>query len=153
MKFTNILPLIFSFPIRILKYSPFLFAVIYFTYFKYIWLLSLNDLCLSRHPTYRSVQLRPTHFLLLHYPDVFIISSNSIDISVPLTVRLPCMYLLNLCMFYTVFIAKTFGSFQSSKKHRKKSVFIFQWQTFKWLNKLKCFITFVPFILIWSTTI
>ena len=36
MKFTNILPLIFSFPIHILKYSRFLFAIIYFIYFKYI---------------------------------------------------------------------------------------------------------------------
>lgn len=65
-----------------------------------------------------------SYFCITHMSSSF--SPIHIDISAPLTVRLPCMNLLNLCMCYTVFIAKTFGSFQSSKKHRKKSVFIFQ---------------------------
>ena len=92
MKFTDILPLIFSFPIYILKYSPLLFAMCYFIYFEY-FLTPPSEMTLACPDT-------PHIHLYNYYPPTsyFYITQMSsslspifIDIfSAPLTMRLPC---------------------------------------------------------------
>lgn len=96
--------------------------------------------CLSRDSTHRFLQWLPCPFRRSHYWDVSIICPN-FHWRLLCTLNLLCtcwiyvMHLLNLCVFYTVFIAKTSGSFQWLKTHRKKEYVFLQWKTSTGLNK------------------